>query len=112
MKLERFVTIVCGILLVCMLLMGLYFWQWYKAMNRINALQPMRIMVDGELYSHGGGVKQERPEGLPDGFITEVIEPVDYPEKDGQANFGSVGSPYWYYGSKIVVECDRYRIFD
>ena len=112
MKHQRFVTIVCGILLLCMLFTGLYFWQWYKAMNRINALPLMLIMVDGELYSHGGGVKQEKPEGPPDGIITEIVDPHDYPQKDGQANFGSVGASYWHYGSKIVVECDRYRIFD
>ena len=112
MKMERFVTIACGILSLCILCVGLYFWHWYKAANRIIDHQPMRIMVDGIMYSHGGGIKQEKPEGPPDGTVTEIVEPHVYPQKDGQANFGSVGTPYWRYGSKIVVECDQYCIFD
>ena len=109
MKKKQIAAIICVILLLCL---SLFFGYRHRMLHRVNGYQPMRIMVDGILYSHGGGVKQERPDGPPDGTITEIIAPHVYPQKDGQANFGSVGTPYWHYGSEIVVEGDRYYIFD
>ena len=95
MKLERIVTIICGILLVCMLLTGLYFRRWYKAVNQINGIQPYMIMVDGIRYSNFGPAPTEKPEGAPLGTVSRVNAPADYPDEDGEANFGTVGMPYW-----------------
>ena len=111
MKLERFVTIVCGILLLCMLCTGWYFWYRYKMLNRVIGYQPMRIMVDGDLYMNFGETQQDKPAGSPDGTVTEIIGTAHFPKKDGQANFGSVGIPYWYVEDKIVVEYNTYYLF-
>ncbi len=95
MKRERFVTIVCGILTLCILCAGLYFWQWYKAMNRVVGIQPYMIMVEGVRYRNFGPVPTEKPEGAPIGTVIRVNEPADYPDEDGESNFGTVGMPYW-----------------
>ncbi len=95
MKKERFVTIVCGILSLCILCAGLYFWQWHKAVNRVNGIQPYMIMVEGTRYRNFGPVPTEKPEGAPMGTVCRVNEPADYPDEDGEANFGTVGMPYW-----------------
>jgi len=108
-KTKRMAAVICAFLLLSV---GMYFWYRHKMLNQVIGYQPMWIMVDGVLYSHGGGAKQEKPEGPPDGTITEIIARHGYPQKDGQANFGSVGTPYWHYGGKIVVEGSRYYIFD
>ena len=111
MKREWFVTIVRRILLLCMVLAGLYFWHRQKMLNQIIGFQPMRIMVDGDLYMNFGETQQERPAGSPDGTVTEIIGVASFPREDGQANFGSVGSPYWYVEDKIVVEYNKYYLF-
>ena len=111
MKKERFVTIVCGILSLCILCAGLYFRYRHKMLNQVIGFQPMRIMVDGDLYMNFGETQQEKPAGSPDGTVTEIIGTAHFPRKDGQANFGSVGIPYRYVEDKIVVEYNKYYLF-
>ena len=112
MKMERFVTFVCGILSLLILCAGLYCWQWYKAMNRVVGYQPNRIMVDGSLYMNFGDTQPEKPKGEPDGTITEIIGTAYFPKEDGQANFGAVGMPYWLLEDEVVVEYGKYYLFD
>ena len=108
MKWERFVTVVCGILLLCT---GLYFWYRHKAMSRVIGYQPNRIMVDGTLYMNFGETQQEKPRGEPDGTIKEIIGTAYFPKEDGQANYGAEGMPYWYVEDKIVVAYGKYYLF-
>ena len=111
MKMERFITFICGILSLLILCAGLYFWYRHKMMNQVVGYQPLRIMVDGSLYMNFGETQQEKPAGEPDGTITEIIGVASFPREDGQANFGSVGIPYWHVEDKIVVAYEQYYLF-
>ena len=112
MKMKRIVTILCAMLLLCMLFTGLYFWYRHIMLSRVIGYQPMRVMVDGNLYMNYGDQQPEKPAGDPDGMITEIIGTASFPKKDGQANFGSVGIPYWHVGDKIVVAYGQYYLFE
>ena len=111
MKRERLAMIVWAVLLSCVLFTGLYSWYRYRMMHQIIGHQPYRIMVDEVLYMNFGETQQEKPTGEPDGTITEIIGVACFPQEDGQANFGSVGIPYWHVEDKIVVEYDQYYLF-
>ena len=111
MKRERLATIVWAVLLICMLFTGLYSWYRYRMMHQIIGHQRYRIMVDEVLYMNFGETQQEKPAGEPDGTITEIIGVASFPREDGQANFGSVGIPYWHVEDKIVVAYEQYYLF-
>ncbi len=95
MKFQRIVTVICAVLLLLSLLLGGFFWYRHKILHRINGIQPYMIMVDGIRYRNFGPVPTEKPEGAPLGTVCRVNEPADYPDEDGEANFGNVGMPYW-----------------
>ena len=103
--------IVWAVLLSCVLFTGLYSWYRYRMMHQIIGHQPYRIMVDEVLYMNFGETQQEKPAGEPDGTITEIIGVASFPREDGQANFGSVGIPYWHVEDKIVVVYEQYYLF-
>ena len=103
--------IVWAVLLSCVLFTGLYSWYRYRMMHQIIGHQPYRIMVDEVLYMNFGETQQEKPAGEPDGTITEIIGVASFPREDGQANFGSVGIPYWHVEDKIVVAYEQYYLF-
>ena len=96
-------TVLSAILLLCMLCSGLFFWYRHKMLNQIIGIQPYMIMVDGIRYSNFGPVPTEKPEGEPDGTVYRVNEPADYPDEDGETNFGEVGMPYWKVPLGICV---------
>lgn len=108
-KWERILTVICAVLLLLFLMLGLGFWHRYRMLHQVLNFQPMRIMVDGVMYLQSG-VKQERPEGLPDGTVTKVVAPHEYPQNDGEANFGSVGMAYWIDMGAVIVDGDQYQI--
>ena len=95
MKMERILTVICAILLLVGLALGIGFWYRYKMMHQVIGIQPYMIMVDGVRYSSFGPVTTEKPMGPPDGRVHQVNDPADYPDEDGEANFGAVGMPYW-----------------
>ena len=103
--------IVWAVLLSCVLFTGLYSWYRYRMMHQIIGHQPYRIMLDEVLYMNFGETQQEKPAGEPDGTITEIIGVASFPREDGQANFGSVGIPYWHVEDKIVVAYEQYYLF-
>lgn len=109
MKLERILTVICAVLLLLSLALGLGFWYRYKMLHQVNNFQPMRIMVDGVMYFQSG-IKQDRPDRSPDGTITKIIAPHEYPQNDGEANFGSVGMAYWKDMGSVIVDGDQYHI--
>ena len=99
------------LVLAALLCLGAYTGYRHRVMDRVVGLQPMQIMVDGKRYVHNGGAQLQRPEGAPDGFITQVNDSTDYPDADGEANFGKVGMAYWKVMSSIVVETEKYYVF-
>jgi len=104
-------TVISAVLLLCVLCTGLFFWYRHRMLNRIIGHQPMRIMVDGNLLYNYGDTLQKKPDSLADGTITEIIGTASFPKKDGQANFGVVGMPYWHLEDKIVVEYEKFYLF-
>ena len=96
------------ILLLCL---GVYAGYRYHMTGRVNGVQPLRIRIDGTRYVICGAA-ETLPNTPPDGTITEIIDAIAYPEKDGQANFGTIGMPYWYIGDKIVVASGQYYLFN
>ena len=94
MKLERILTVICAVLLL-ILVLGLGFWYRYRMMHQVIGIQPYMIMVDGIRYSNFGPIPMDKPDGEPEGIVHQVNDPSDYPDEDGEANFGNVGMPYW-----------------
>ena len=105
---KRGLVAVGFLLLLCL---GVFFWYRHSLLNRVIDYQPMQIMVDGRKYIHNGTAAQERPQEPPDGAITKVNGKTDYPDADGEANFGTVGMPYWRDGANIIVESSQYYVF-
>ena len=65
-----------------------------------NALAPM-VMAEGTVWQ----LSSEADGGLsrkPDGTIREIIG-NEIPEQEGQANFGTVGMPYWKLTDGLMV---------
>lgn len=100
-----------SLLVMLALCLGLFAGYRHRMLGRVNNVQPLRIMVDGTRYVVCGSMESP-PESTPDGVITEILDAADYPEKDGQANFGTVGMPYWKIGDEILVEAGRYYLFN
>ena len=100
MKLKR---IAAGISMILLLSLGWYFWHRYKMQNQTVGLQPMIIMVEGTQYWCFDQRLPEKPEGTPDGRVLRVNAAGDYPDEDGEANFGTVGMPYWKVPLGICV---------
>ena len=94
-KWERILTVICAVLLLLTLALGFGFWYRYKMLHTLSGIQPYMMMVDGIRYRNFGPVSTEKPEGAPLGTVSRVNEPADYPDADGEANFGTVGMPYW-----------------
>ena len=100
MRLRRIAAALCVVLLMCL---GLVLWYRHKMLNRVLGLQGYMIMVDGIRYRSFGPIPTDEPEGIPDGMVHRVNDPADYPDEDGEANFGSVGMPYWKVPLGICV---------
>lgn len=94
-KWERILTVICAVLLLLFLVLGLGFWYRYKMLHQVNGIQPYMIMVDGIRYSNFGPIPTDQPEGEPMGTVHRVTDPYDYPDENGEANFGTMGMPYW-----------------
>ena len=103
MKQEKILTGICTVLLLLFLVLGLGFWYRYRMMHQVNGIQPYMIMVDGTRYSNFGPVQTDKAEGAPYGVVHRVTDPSDYPSEDGEANFGTVGMPYWKVSLGVCV---------
>lgn len=100
------------VLVLALLCLGLFAGYRQRMRNKVNDFQPMQIMVEGKIYIHSSGAKKERPEGTPDGVITKVNYGTDYPDADGEANFGTLGTPYWKTPEGICVSVNnKYLLF-
>ena len=85
----------------------------YRQTHFVVGLQMRRVMVDGAKYIHYGEKAEQQPNGLPDGTISRVNNATDYPDEDGEANFGEVGMPYWHTEDGLVILCDQaYDVFE
>lgn len=104
MRKRRILMAICLLLLLCL---GLFLWYRHSLLNRVADLQPLMIMVDGTRYVCYGNTEEKPPDAPSDGVITKVNSKTDYPDADGEANFGTMGMPYWRIGSKILVESNQ-----
>lgn len=89
-------------MLAVVLVFGL--WAGISAYKRYYAPEdnlPNLLMVDGILYQMDSEVGNYIGR-QPDGILTTVIENV-VPGKNGQANFGQNGMPYWHHQKDILV---------
>ena len=109
MKRRRVTIVICLVVLLCL---TAFFWYRHTRLNRISGLQPMMIMAEGRRYVHNGEALEQRPEGPPDGRVTKINHKTDYPDEDGEANFGTVGMPYWRVENEVVVEASKYYLFE
>ena len=108
---KRKLAAVCAALLV---LAGIGYGRMrYRQTHFVAGLQMRRVMVDGVRYIHYGAKAGQQPDGLPDGTISRVNAATDYPDEDGEANFGEVGMPYWHTEEGLVILCGQaYDVFE
>ena len=72
-----------------------------------------RVMVDGVKYIHYGVKAEQQPAGLPDGTLSRINSAADYPDENGEANFGEEGMPYWHTEAGLVVLWNQaYDVFE